>query len=107
MNLKTNNMNNKETNQQKQERIEKEKRQGALNMPSLTRDAIDPAQADDIEQHYDENNRMPALSNTAKDPYANYNYVDDWEQETREGGVVENSLPSLSNSQLPSNRRLS
>lgn len=49
----------------------------------------------------------PAVA-TAKDPYiTNQDCYDDWDTEVLEGGVQENSLPSLQNSQLNNNRRLS
>ena len=76
----------------------------ALDMPSLTRDAIDPNAQDDIEQHYDENNRMPSLAGGyQQDPLLmGADYHDDFEQPIQD--VEEGQLPSL-----PSlnNRRLS
>jgi len=68
--------------------------QQALNMPSLTRDAIDPAQADDIEQHYNEDNRFPSLAGGyQQDPYSTGQYKDDWEQPVQELG--EGNLPTV------------
>ena len=61
-------------------------------------------QQDDITREY--GTGQPALANTAQDPYLSGEY-DPYEEPVQEGGVLEGGLPSLNNSQLPDNRRLS